>query len=49
LARNANDWESVKSWVSGWQEGWRTSPGQRDPMHWKTVAKLARLGQPPII
>ncbi|SDS90175.1 Glycosyltransferase, GT2 family [Microlunatus soli] len=49
LARNARDWESVKSWVSGWQEGWRTSPGDRDPMHWRTVAKLARLGQPPII
>jgi GT2 family glycosyltransferase len=49
LARNAGDWESVKSWVSGWQEGWRTDPGSREPMHWKTVAKLARLGQPPII
>ena len=49
LTRTAGDWESTKSWVAGWREGWRTSPGLRDPMHWKTVAKLTRLGQPPII
>lgn len=49
LIRNSGDWESVKSWFSGWNEGWRTSPGPRKPMQWKTVAKLARLGQPPII
>jgi GT2 family glycosyltransferase len=49
LARNGTDWESTKSWVSGWREGWTTSPGGRRPMHWKTILRLARLGQPPII
>jgi len=49
LARNGTDWEATKSWVAGWREGWTTSPGKRDPMRWRTVARLARLGQPPII
>jgi GT2 family glycosyltransferase len=49
LVRYRSDWESIKAWVSGWQEGWRTSPGDRRPMRWRTVAKLALLGQPPII
>lgn len=49
LLRNGTDWEATKSWVSGWREGWTTSPGVRDPMSWKTVARLTRLGQPPII
>lgn len=49
LARNLADREAVKSWVSGWQEGWRTDPGSREPMHWRTVLKLVRLGQPPVI
>lgn len=49
LARNGTDWEATKSWVSGWREGWTTSPGERQPMRWKTVGRLARLGQPPVI
>lgn len=49
LIRNRGDREAIKAWVSGWVEGWRTSPGERRPMHWRTVARLARLGQPPII
>jgi GT2 family glycosyltransferase len=49
LARNGTDWEATKSWVSGWREGWTTSPGPREPMSWKTIWRLARLGQPPVI
>lgn len=49
LARNGTDWEATKSWVSGWREGWTTSPGERQPMRWTTVGRLTRLGQPPII
>ncbi|GAA2096862.1 glycosyltransferase [Microlunatus panaciterrae] len=49
LGRNGTDWESTKSWVAGWREGWTSSPGQRHPMGWKTVLRLARLGQPPVI
>lgn len=49
LGRNGTDWEATKSWVAGWREGWTSDPGERRPMHWRTVARLARLGQPPII
>lgn len=49
LTRNRTDWEGTKSWVAGWLEGWREDPGLREPMSWKTVWTLARLGQPPII
>lgn len=49
LLRNRGDWESTKTWVAGWREGWRGDPGPRRPMKWRTVAKLTRLGQPPII
>lgn len=36
-------------WAKGFVEGWRTDPGPRRAMHWRTVWRLARLGQPPII
>lgn len=49
LLRTRGDWESMKTWLSGWREGWTTSPGGRHPMRWSTVFHLARLGQPPII
>lgn len=29
--------------------GWRTRPGPRAPIRWRTVAQLTRLGRPPII
>lgn len=49
LLRTRGDRESMKTWLSGWREGWTTSPGERHPMRWSTVFHLARLGQPPII
>jgi GT2 family glycosyltransferase len=36
-------------WLKGFVEGWRTDPGDRRPMRWRTVVTLARLGQPPVI
>lgn len=29
--------------------GWATRPGPRSPIRWRTVARLTRLGRPPII
>ena len=29
--------------------GWRTRPGPRAPIRWRTVARLTRLGRPPVI
>lgn len=49
LLRNRTDLEATKTWLAGWREGWRTSPGERRPMRWRTVLRLARLGQPPVI
>lgn len=49
LIRNRSDWTASRSWLAGWLEGWRVSPGLREPMSWTTVCTLARLGQPPII
>lgn len=40
---------ALRTWWRGFVEGWRTSPGRRAPMSWATVARLARLGQPPIV
>ncbi|MCW2494166.1 MAG: glycosyl transferase [Jatrophihabitans sp.] len=46
LARQPAD---LRVWCYGFVEGWKTSPGVRRPMRWRTVARLARLGHPPII
>lgn len=36
-------------WFGGFREGWRTSPGPRRPMSWRTAWRMTRLGRPPII
>jgi GT2 family glycosyltransferase len=36
--------------LGGVRNGWRTRPlGQRNPIAWRTVARLTRLGRPPIV
>ena len=40
---------SLRTWVGGFVEGWRTDPGVRRPMRWGTVWRMTRLGRPPII
>jgi GT2 family glycosyltransferase len=40
---------SLRTWVAGFVEGWRTDPGVRRPMRWNTVWRMTRLGRPPII
>ncbi|GAA3607689.1 glycosyltransferase [Marihabitans asiaticum] len=39
----------LRLWLNGLREGLTTDPGGRRPMRWRTVLRLARLGQPPII
>lgn len=36
-------------WFRGFAEGWRTDPGRRRPMSWRTVWRMTRLGRPPIV
>lgn len=39
---------ALRTYLRGWREGWRT-PVQRMPIGWATVARLTRLGRPPIL
>ena len=43
------DRDGLSTWFRGFGEGWRTDPGDRDPMSWRTVWRMTRLGRPPII
>lgn len=49
LARLARHPAGLRAWLGGVVEGWRTDPGPRRPMSWRTVLRLARLGHPPIV
>ncbi|WP_411102996.1 glycosyltransferase family 2 protein [Streptomyces sp. cmx-4-9] len=39
----------LRAWFGGFAEGVRTSGGARRPMRWRTVAKMTRLGRPPVV
>ena len=40
---------ALRAWFGGWQEGWRSDPGERHPMRWRTVWRMTRAGRPPIV
>jgi GT2 family glycosyltransferase len=40
---------ALAAWFRGWSEGWKTDPGERRPMSWRTVWRMARAGRPPIV
>lgn len=48
LAR-VHDREAVGIWFSGLREGYRTDPGRRHPISWRTALRMTALGRPPII
>ena len=39
----------LRTWLAGFVEGWRTDPGERRPMRWRTVLRMTRLGRPPVV
>jgi GT2 family glycosyltransferase len=39
----------LRAWGAGFLEGVRTPCGDRRPMRWSTVGRMARLGRPPIV
>lgn len=43
------DPRKLKVWFKGFAEGFTMDPGKRQPMKWRTVARMTRLGRPPII
>jgi hypothetical protein len=40
---------ALSTWWRGFREGWKTDPGPRRPMSWRTVWRMTLLGRPPII
>jgi GT2 family glycosyltransferase len=38
-----------RAWWAGFREGWRMEPGDRHPMHWRTVWAMTRAGRPPVV
>lgn len=52
LARSlpsAHGRRTLRPWVQGWRTGWREDPGDRRPMRWSTVWRMARAARPPVI
>jgi GT2 family glycosyltransferase len=49
LVRWARHRQGLSPWFAGWVEGWRTSPGGRHAMSWRTVGRMARAGRLPIL
>jgi GT2 family glycosyltransferase len=39
----------LRTWFGGWFEGWRTDPGERRPMHWRTILRMTLAGRPPVV
>ena len=41
--------DCLREWFSGFFEGWRTVCGERNPIRWSTVLRMAKIGRPPIV
>lgn len=41
--------DRLRPWFEGLRQGWAQDPGGRRPMGWRTVARMARAGRPPIV
>ncbi|HEX3824129.1 MAG TPA: glycosyltransferase [Mycobacteriales bacterium] len=39
----------LRTWFGGWFEGWRTDPGERRPMRWRTIIRMTLAGRPPVV
>jgi GT2 family glycosyltransferase len=39
----------LRAWAAGFVEGMRTGCGVRNPMRWRTVWRMTRLGRPPLV
>lgn len=47
--RWARNRPALTAWFAGWREGWRADPGERRPIAWRTVLRMAFAGRPPIV
>jgi GT2 family glycosyltransferase len=39
----------LRAWFGGWVEGWRSDPGERRPLRWRTVWRMTLAGRPPVV
>jgi GT2 family glycosyltransferase len=49
VVRSVSAPAQLRPWFAGWWEGWRTPPGDRRPLRWTTIARMALLGRPPVV
>jgi GT2 family glycosyltransferase len=49
VARSLRTPATLRPWLGGWWEGWRTEAGPRRPLRWNTVLRMAGHGRPPVI
>jgi GT2 family glycosyltransferase len=40
---------TLRSWFAGFADGWRSDPGPREPLSWRTMWRMTRAGRPPVI
>lgn len=40
---------ALRTWLSGFAEGWRMDPGRRRPISMRTAWRMTRAGRPPIV
>jgi GT2 family glycosyltransferase len=48
VVRHHRDPRAMRSYATGMWEGARTSPGERRPLRWRTIARMSRRGHPPV-
>jgi GT2 family glycosyltransferase len=49
ILRWAKHPKALAAWFGGWREGWRSDPGERRPLRWRTVLRMTAAGRPPIV
>ena len=49
LLRSRSDRPALRAWFGGFAEGFRSDPGGRRPLRWRTVAVMTRHGRPPVV
>ncbi len=49
VLRSRSDRQGLAVWIQGWQDGWRSDPGTKRQLRWRTVWEMTRRGRAPII
>jgi GT2 family glycosyltransferase len=49
VVRSVRSPATLAPWFRGWAEGWRAPAGPRRPLRWRTIARMARHGRPPVV